>query len=177
MRWLPPALALSLALAALPRAAAADCGCMPIAAVSALDMRTPANDGGLDRLGTGIGASIMLLNPGDDAPIGFELGTIFLRAPTGERLYDLGLSVLVTYDFRDEIAAPMATFGLDMAASSLPRSDGGRDQGVMAGVHGGVGLHGLVGNEIYWRGMIGYHGAGIGAIVGSLSLGYRFGRK
>ena len=149
---------------------------MPIAAVSALEMRTPDDHGGLDRLGTGVGASIMLLNPGDDAPIGFELSTLFVRGDEGERLYDLGLSVLVTYDFRHELAAPMAAFGLDMSASSLPRSDGGKDQGVMAGVHGGIGLHGLVGDGIYWRGMVGYHGAGIGAVVGQVSLGYRFGK-
>ena len=40
----------------------------------------------------------------------------------------------------------------------------------------GVGLHGLVGDGIYWRGMVGYHGAGIGAVVGQVSLGYRFGK-
>lgn len=172
MRWL---LALPFLVVALPRPAAADCGCMPVAAVSALEMRTPDDHGGLDRLGTGVGASIMLLNLDDDAPIGFELSTLFVRGDEGERLYDLGLSVLVTYDLRNEVAVPMAAFGLDMSASSLPRSDGGKDQGVMAGVHGGIGLHGLIDRSLYWRGMVGYHGAGVGAVVGQLSLGYHFG--
>ncbi|HTM22162.1 MAG TPA: hypothetical protein VL172_16695 [Kofleriaceae bacterium] len=172
MRWL---LLVPLACAALPRAALADHP-IPVAAVSALDMRAPGDDGGLDKLGTAVGASIMLLNLDEDVPIGFEAGTIFLRGVDGQRLYDLGLSVLVSYDFRHELAAPMAEFGLDLSASSLPRADGGKDRGVMAGVHGGVGLHGFFGNDIYWRGMVGYHGAGIGAVVGQVSLGYRFGR-
>jgi len=169
-------LAAAAALTILPRVADAGCGCMPIGAVSAMEMRTPSDDGGLDRLGSAVGASIMMLNPGDDAPIGFELGTMFLRGDQGERLYDLGLSVLVTYDFRDEIAAPMAEFGLDLAASSVPNAAGGKDRGVTAGVHGGVGIHGMVGDNLYWRGLVGYHGAGIGGVVGQLSLGYRFGK-
>jgi hypothetical protein len=171
MRWL---LLVSLACVAVPRTAMAD-DCMPIAAVSALDMRVPDNGGGLDKLGHAYGASMMLLRPGSDAPVGFEASTLFLRGKDGERLYDLGLAVLVTYDFRHELAAPMAEFGLDLSASSLPRSNGGTDRGVMAGVHGGVGLHGLLGNDIYWRAMVGYHGAGIGALVGQVSLGYRIG--
>ena len=67
--------------------------------------------------------------------------------------------------------------GLDLSAVGLARAGGQtREHGVSLGVHGVVGLHGFVGKRVYWRGAVGYLGAGVNGLTGQLMLGYVFGR-
>jgi hypothetical protein len=171
MRWRTAALAVA-AVALCASSAQAD-DTAAIGAITTTTLSTPDGDGGFDHYGTGGGASILYLFYDSDIVGGFEAGTLFI---TGEerRLYDLGLSMIVSPGMKDGSTVPFLRVGLDLAAVS--ESDGdARRRKVMAGVHGGLGLHGHLTGKLVWRAEVGYHGAGVGGITGQLGLGYIFG--
>ena len=97
-----------------------------------------------------------------------------MSGESGERLYDLGISFIATFKLEDELAVPFVAFGLDLAAAAVPQADGSKQSGVTAGVHGNLGLHGLLNDNLYWRGQVGYIGAGVGGVTAQLTLGYVF---
>ena len=150
-------------------------GSVVVGAVTTTELQVPDERGHLEHYGSGAGASILVLSTNDEFPSGLEANTLFLIGESGERLYDLGLSLVGSFRMDRKTAVPFVSFGLDLAAASVPDTDG-IDRGVTLGVHGNIGLHGFLGKEIYWRGQVGYLGAGVGALTGSLSLGYVFGK-
>ena len=152
-------------------------GSVVVGALSATELETPDDRGDLEHFGSAVGASLLVLSTCGDCP-GLEASTLFLVEESGERVYDLGVSVIGTFRLDRKLAVPFVSFGLDLAATALPRGDlaGTKDRGVTLGVHGNVGLHGFLSREIYWRGQVGYLGAGIGALTGQLSIGYVFGK-
>ncbi len=150
-------------------------GSVVVGALTTTEVQVPDDRGHLEHFGSGAGASILVLSTKDEFPSGLEANTLFLIGESGERLYNLGLSLVGSFRMDRKAAVPFVAFGLDLAAASVPDSDG-IDRGVTLGVHGNVGLHGFIGKEIYWRGQVGFLGAGVGALTGSLSLGYVFGK-
>jgi len=151
-------------------------GSTAIGAVSTLELQTPGDDGKLEHFGGGLGGSVLYLCSCDDLPTGFEASTAFLMGDDGKRLYDLGISLIGSFPMKNEIAVPFISLGLDLSATTIP--DPSRPEhpqrGVTAGVHGNIGLHGFIGKRLYWRGQVGYLGAGVGGLTGGLSLGYVF---
>ncbi len=151
-------------------------GSVVVGSLSTTELQTPDDRGDLVHLGNAVGASLSMLSTCGDCP-GLEASTLFLFNDSGERIYDLGVSVIGSFRLKGRLAVPFVSFGLDLAATAIPRTDQpGKDRGVTLGVHGNLGLHGFLTKEIYWRGQVGYLGAGIGAITGQLSLGYVFGK-
>ncbi len=151
-------------------------GASAIGAVSSLELQTPGEDGQLEHFGSGVGASVLYMCDCDDLPTGFEASTQFVFGDTGQRLYDLGISLVGSFPVKDEIAAPFISVGLDLSATTIPDPDrpDEKARGVTAGVHGNIGLHGFLGKKVYWRGQVGYLGAGVGGLTGQLTLGYVF---
>jgi hypothetical protein len=148
-----------------------------VGGVSAIELRTRDADGKMGRFGEGFGASITMLCACDDATAGFEASTLFLIGDDDSRVYDLGISGILSFQVEDKIAVPFITFGLDMSAVGLTREGTpARDHGVSLGVHGAAGLHGFVGERAYWRAAVGYLGAGVNGLTGQVTLGYAFGR-
>ena len=69
-----------------------------IGAVSTLELRTPGENGKLEHFGSGVGASILyLMCSCDDGNVGFEAGTSFVIGDSGQRLYDLGISMIASF--------------------------------------------------------------------------------
>jgi len=150
-----------------------------IGGVSAIELQTRDDTGEMSRLGDGVGAAITMLCGCDDATAGFEASTFFLIGDDDSRVYDLGIGGILSFGIEDKIAVPFITLGLDLSAVGLTRDDPAaetRDHGVSLGVHGGAGLHGFLGKHLYWRGAVGYLGAGVNGLTGQLTLGYVFGR-
>lgn len=153
-----------------------------IASISMTDMRTPEG-GKLPRYARGGAASITYLCGCDEVAVGAEVTTMFLgRGET--RVVDLGLSFVISYRLKkrrwrkhSEIAVPFLALGLDLAAVGDPRMDEERRRGVTTGIHARAGLHGFLTDQIYWRGQVGFLGAGPGGVTTSLGLGYTFGGK
>lgn len=167
--------ALGLALAWAPGRAEAG-GMTAIGTVQSTSLATPGDDGHLHAFGTGVGASILLMDVDDDVSGGFEGQTLFLIGKDGRRLYDLGLSLIASFEVEHEVAVPYVKAGLDLAAAADAGPDpDGAHRYVMLGVHGAIGVHGFLSKCIYWRGEVGYHGAGIGGLTGQLGIGYVFG--
>lgn len=159
-------------MAGLPRAAAADDATV-IGSLSGVGLQSPDQDGRLRPFGQGAAAGVHLLCGCDEATIGGELQAIFLGNDAGQRLYDLRLSMLVGPEVGGA-PMPFIAFGLDMAAARLGEGGPGRNVGI--GVHGGAGVHGFLGEALYWRAAAGYLGAGVGGLEGQVTLGYVFGR-
>ncbi len=148
-----------------------------VGAVSSVDLHAPDNAGDMQRIGRGGGASLLWLCRCDDATVGIELSTLFLAGSQDERVYDLGFGTVLSFGLRDKpLAVPYITLGIDVSAVSVADAPGSRGHGVSMGVHGGGGLHGYLGDELYWRAQVGYLGAGIQGITGALTLGYVFGK-
>ena len=150
-----------------------------IGVVSSTEIRVPGNSGELERFGAGVGASILYLCGCDEFLGGFEGSTTFIIGANGERLYDLGVSVIGSFPLKkDTLAIPFVSFGLDLAAVTIPDPDDpeSKARGVSAGVHGNLGLHGYLSKSLYWRGQVGYLGAGVGGVTGQVALGYVFGK-
>ena len=145
-----------------------------VAALSAADWRTPDGEGRLERFGTGNGLNLMVLIDADDTDEligGFELSAQGIRSDEGDRVYDLGLSIVGTLPVARASVVPFVALGLDMAAVSLEQD---KVQEVGLGVHGTLGVHGFVGRSLYVRAAAGYLGAGLGAVKGELAVGYSF---
>lgn len=172
MRWWKQALCAAMVVVC-PQLAQAD-DVVGAGGISATTLRTPGSDGGLDEFASGGGANLLVLFVDDDVISGFEASTLFLRGDDGRRLYDLGLSILAAPGVEEGGVAPYVKVGLDLAAASEPRMSGGHSRDIMAGVHGAIGVHGLMSDRWVWRAEVGYHGAGVGGLTGSLGLGYIF---
>lgn len=164
-------LALGLALAGTAHAGREKA----IGSISTTELRT-SEGGELVRFGDGVGAAITFLELDSDFTAGFEGSTMFLAGPDGARLYNLAISAIAGFGLRDKTVAPFIIVGLDLAAAAEPRAErGGDGRNVMAGVHGGLGLHGFLSDRVYFRGQVGFIGAAVGGVTGQLALGYVFG--
>ena len=151
-------------------------GCAGIAAASAVSFRVPSTSGGLTTFGHGGGLSLAWLDVGGEFPTGFEADAIFVSDQDGGRFFDLGLSIIGSAKISDNLAVPFASVGLDVSGVSLPTAMGDTEGGLALGVHGNVGLHGFLSDDIYWRGEVGYLGAALGGVKAQLSVGWVFGR-
>jgi hypothetical protein len=147
-----------------------------VGGISSIQMHAPDNTGEMQFLARGGGATVSMLCECDGATMGWEGSALFLAGDDGERIYDLAISGLASFEVERKMVVPFITFGLDFAVASLP-VDGSEqnEHGVSLGLHGGVGLHGFVGDKVYWRGTVGYLGAGVNGLTGQLMLGYVFG--
>lgn len=142
-----------------------------LGAVSSAELRSRNSSGKLEVFGRGGGVSLTYLDVSSPT-LGFEGAALFLVGPDGERLYNLGLSMIGSTDLRKQPIAPFLSFGLDAASMAVP--EGGRiSRGMSVGVHGNIGLHALV-SDFYLRGQVGFLGVGIGGVKGELSVGYQF---
>lgn len=146
-----------------------------IGSISTTELRT-SEGGHLERFGNGLGVAISFMELDGDITAGFEGSTMFLMGEDGARLYNLAISAIAGFPVRDKAVAPFIIVGLDLAAAAEPHAE--RDasgRNVMAGVHGGLGLHGFMSDRVYWRGQVGFLGAAVGGVTGQLALGYVFG--
>jgi hypothetical protein len=141
-----------------------------IATISGVQMRVPDGTGSVERWGEGVSLTITHIETDEDFPGGFEGQATFLESPDGERLYDLGISLIGSGSLKRGIA-PFFAAGLDLAASSV---DG--QASVAIGLHGDLGLHAFVGKHLYLRGSVGWLGAGDGGARAQLGLGWLFNR-
>ncbi|HUH05878.1 MAG TPA: hypothetical protein VML75_28005 [Kofleriaceae bacterium] len=176
MRWRATAAAAALVTSMLVAAGTARAGrSKAIGSISATELRS-SEGGELVRFGDGVGAAITFLELDREFTAGFEGSTMFLAGADGARLYNLAISAIAGFGLRDTAVAPFIIVGLDLAAAAEPHAE--RDpskRNVMAGVHGGIGLHGFLSDRVYWRGQVGFIGAAVGGITGQLALGYVFG--
>ncbi len=146
-----------------------------IGTLSYTELRSPDGTGELVPYADGAGLSITFLEPDNEISLGGEVQAMFLAGDVDRRLYDLGLSFLVSYGLKGEAIVPYMRIGLDLAAVSAPDIDESRRRSIMGGVHGGAGLHGFMGKKLYWRAELGFLGAGPGGVTGRVGLGYTFG--
>src|SRR5688572_6819333 len=169
-------LAVSL-LALLAPATAQAGGERWIGSISTASVAAPDDRGHMEHFGTGGALSFLWLERCSElrACGGVEASALFVRGEREARFYDLSLSILGTFSPEDHALAPFLSLGLDMAATTIPDATGGPpDRGVTLGVHGNIGVHALVNDDIYLRGQVGYVGAGLGGVKGELALGYQF---
>ena len=147
-----------------------------VAAGGLVTLHSPGSDGGLERYATGGGLALMLIDADDDVSLGGSLQVNFLGGQDGRRIYDLGVSFIISYGLEDALATPYMRLGLDLAGASADDLDRDRARSIMTGVHGAAGLHGFFSDEkLYWRAELGFLGAGPGGVTTQLSLGYNFG--
>jgi hypothetical protein len=168
---------LVLLLALLAPAAAHAGGERWIGSVSTASVASPDDRGRLEHFGSGGAMSFLWLERCSDMrPCGgVEASALFVRGPHEARLYDLSLAIVGTFSPEEHPLAPFLSLGLDTAATTIPDEAGGPPgRGVTLGVHGNIGLHALVQDDIYLRAQAGYIGAGIGGLKGELALGYQF---
>ncbi len=147
---------------------------IPFGSVSGGALYSPDQNGELQKYASGMGVALAWIQPNSKFSPGFEVSTLFLGGPEDERVYDLGLSLIVSFAKIEKKVAPFMLVGLDITGVSAPDIDRDRQRTVMAGVHAGAGLHGMFGKNWYWRGQAGFLGAGPGGVTGQLSLGYAF---
>ncbi len=147
-----------------------------IGGISSTTLHAPDNTGELQTIATGGGATVTMLCACDEATFGWELNTLFLLGEDQARVYDLGLSGIASFGVEGKHAVPFITFGLDMSAVSLPvEGSDEKERGVSMGLHGGAGLHGFLGDKVYWRGTVGFLGAGANGLTTQLMVGWMFG--
>jgi hypothetical protein len=151
-------------------------GSVGVASASGVAFRVPSASGSLEQFGQGAGLALSWLDVGGEFPTGFEADAIFVTGDDGGRFYDLGLSIIGSGKIGKNLAVPFASVGLDLSGVSLPTSVGDNEGGIALGVHGNVGLHGFLTEDVYWRGQVGYLGAAIGGVKAQLSVGWVFGR-
>ncbi len=180
--WLASGTAILLAI---PLAGEAHAGRdAAIGLVSLEHLEVPAPRGGTTAFGTGAGLSLLYIELGENMPGGFEASTLFLGGPNGERLFDLGLSLIASAKLDEKkLITPYVKFGLDLASATIPPhvagDAGGKDKDdswVSLGVHGAVGVQGFVSDGVYWRVEGGWLGAGVGGLSGIVSFGWTFGK-
>jgi hypothetical protein len=150
-----------------------------IGAVTTTQVRVPDQRSDLVEFGTGVGASLLYLELGKNVPTGVEFSTLFLVGDEGQRLFDLGISVIGSFPIKNKVAAPFLKFGLDIAAVTIPTpgmEPNAGDSYVSIGVHGALGLHGFLTEDLFWRAEAGFIGAGVGGITGQLAIGWTFER-
>jgi hypothetical protein len=110
-----------------------------------------------------------------DLPGGVDVAATFL---TGKNvsIYDLSIRVVATPKMNGRLLVPYVAFGLCAGASRVvtdrERMTGEHvDYGLGLGPSGSIGLHGFVGDSIYWRAGGGFLGAGVGAVTADLAIG------
>jgi hypothetical protein len=118
----------------------------------------------------------------DEVEVGGELTTMFMSRGDETRVFDLGLSFVVSYSLGrrhrpKKLAVPFFALGLDLTATADPAMDEERRRGIGTGIHARAGLHGFLNDDLYWRAHVGFLGAGPGGITSGIGLGYRFGGK
>ena len=150
-------------------------GVASVATGSFTHLHSPGSDGSLESYASGAGVSLMVIEPDDELSLGGELQATFLAGEGERRVYDLGVSFIVSYGMDDNIAVPFMRLGLDLTGATAADLDQERARGVMTGVHGGAGLHGFLTKELYWRAEVGFLGAGPGGVTSRFSIGYNFG--
>jgi hypothetical protein len=142
-----------------------------VGTVTASDVRVPG-DRGLELFGRGIGASVAFFDSRGEPFVGYEIDTRFILGENDERLYDLGVSLFAGPSVTRRAIAPFVAVGLDVAA--VQQADpAGDDRGVLLGVHGGLGVHGMT-DKVYWRVSGGWLGA-VGGLYAQVGLGFAFG--
>ncbi len=148
-----------------------------IGTLSFVDLRSPDSTGKLQPYAEGAGVALSFIELDSEVTLAGEARAFFLGGADDRRVYDLGLSFLVSYRLeREDLVIPFMRLGLDLTGISAPDVDESRHRSVMAGVHGGAGLHGFLGKKLYWRAEMGFLGAGPGGVTGQVGLGYTFGK-
>ncbi|HUS68355.1 MAG TPA: hypothetical protein VMZ28_27665 [Kofleriaceae bacterium] len=148
-----------------------------IGSISTASVAAPDDRGHMEHFGSGGALSFLWLETCGASRLcgGVEASALFVRGPHQGRLYDLSLGLMGTFSPEEHALAPYLSLGLDMAAASIPDEAGSEpDRGVTLGVHGNVGVHALVNDDVYVRAQVGYIGAGLGGVKGELALGYQF---
>lgn len=148
-----------------------------IGSISTASVAAPDDRGRLEHFGSGGAMSFLWLERCSEMrPCGgVEASALFIRGEHEARLYDLSLAIVGTFSPEEHPLAPFLSLGLDMAATTIPDLQGGApSRGVALGVHGNIGVHAIVSDDIYLRAQAGYVGAGLGGVKGELALGYQF---
>lgn len=143
-----------------------------IGSATATRMYSPDAGGNLADYVRGGGLALTYLCGCDSMSFGGELGVNFLRGDQ-RRLYDFALSFMISYNLRRATVAPFMAIGIDLVGLEDPRLD--ESEHALFGVHGRFGLHGFASDKIYWRGYVGFLGAGPGGVSAGVGIGYLFG--
>jgi len=145
-----------------------------VVVASALTARMPAGTGRLADLGLGAAVSLGCLQRRGDLPSGVVVRGMAVGSAT-TRVYSLDAQVIASARLDRHRIAPFV--GLGLAFGSARFASDKRVAAAMAlGPVGGLGLHGFVGDELYWRAELSAIGAGAAIITAGVSLGWGFGR-
>ena len=131
-----------------------------------------SDDGGMTDLGQGGVLSFTWLQRRGDFPTGVDVSGVFL-ATDDASVYDLSFRILGSPKIGRRSVVPFAAFGLAAGASRLAskQPDAMASYGWSIGPSAAVGLHGFLGDRVYWRGGAGFLGTGFGAVTAELGLG------
>ena len=139
---------------------------------SALTARMPEGASRVADLGRGAALSLGWLQRRGDVPTGFAFRALFLGG-RDSRLYGLDLQLIASAKLKRNPIAPFIGIGLAFGAVRFADGDDKHTASTNAlGPAGSLGLHGFLGNQVYWRAEVGAVGAGGAVINGGLSLGW-----
>lgn len=136
--------------------------------------------GGLEAAMRGGTVGFSWLQRDGEFPTGAEATGVFLfgdRAST----YALSLRLIGSPEIGKRMLVPYAAVGLAVGASRVvdARSaamevdpEPNASYGFAIGPSAAVGLHGFLGNKLYWRAGAGFVAAGIGAVTADLGVGF-----
>lgn len=130
---------------------------------------------GLEAMGQGAALSMTFLERHGDFPTGFDISALFLHGDRASA-YDLTMRIIGSPKIGRRKVVPFASFGVVAGASRLEAMDAKPGDpaahGWAIGPSAAVGLHGFVGNGMYWRAAGGFLGTGVGAITADLGIGF-----
>jgi hypothetical protein len=131
--------------------------------------------GGFEVFGHGGSLSFGFLQRTGEFPTGFDVAAVFVRGPDAA-VYDLSMRVLGSPRIGKRKLLPFIAIGLAAGASRLVTAEdkaAGRtvEYGLSIGPSAALGLHGFLGEKVYWRGGAGFLGTGIGTYTADLGVG------
>jgi hypothetical protein len=141
---------------------------------SALTARMPEGAGQLSDLGRGAALSIGWLQRRGDLPTGMMVRGMAVGSD-GTRVYSLDVQIVASAKIGRRWFVPFVGIGLAFGSARFATTEKQMaTSGMALGPVGGLGLHGFIGDSLYWRAELSAIGAGAAIVLGGVSVGWVF---
>ena len=142
---------------------------------SALTARMPEGAGTLSDLGRGAALTLGWVQRRADVPTGVMVRGMAV-GNDGTRIYSLDVQLIASARIGRRLVVPFVGIGLAFGSARFAATEKQMAGSTMAlGPVGGLGLHGFLGDAVYWRAELSAIGAGAAVVLGGVSLGWVFG--
>lgn len=142
---------------------------------SALTARMPEGAGELSDLGRGAALSLGWLQRRGDLPTGMMVRGMAI-GNEATRVYSLDVQIVASAKIGRRFLVPFVGIGLAFGSARFAATEKQMaSSGMALGPVGGLGLHGFLGDSLYWRAELSAIGAGAAIVLGGVSVGWVFG--